>query len=177
MTSDLWILGVVVLLLGVGLFLLLFSRRRQAEAGLPHGRIIYTDTATWFPNQSPLSDRNLKLTGKPDYLVEEDGQIIPVEIKSGRAPQTPWEGHVMQLAAYCRLVWVNYDVRPDYGIIQYEDRAFAVAYTALLEEELLDVLTEMRQDMFAADVPRDHDDWARCSRCGVRLDCDQRLAD
>lgn len=177
MTEILWILGAVVLMLGLAMFLLILSRRQEEQAGLPSGRVIYTDTATWFPNQSPLKAAQLKLVGKPDYLVEEDGRIIPVEIKSGPAPQTPWDGQLLQLAAYCRLVEENYNIRPDYGIIQYEDRAFAVEYTAELAEELLDVLAEMRQDLFAADVPRDHDDWSRCSRCGVRLDCSQRLTD
>ncbi|PJF38087.1 MAG: CRISPR-associated protein Cas4, partial [Phototrophicales bacterium] len=87
----------------------------------------------------------------------------------------PWESHVMQLAAYCTLVTETYGIRPPYGIIQYSDQAFAIDYSDELEEELLDLLAEMRQDLYASDVDRDHEDWRRCASCGVRGACSQRL--
>lgn len=101
--------------------------------------------------------------------------IVPVELKSGKAPPEPHEGHILQLAAYCLLVAANYNIRPDYGIIQYKDHAFAVDFTPELEEDMLDLLAEMRADLFTSNVDRDHNDWVRCSRCGVRGHCDQRL--
>jgi len=175
-------MGISALLLGTVLFLLtigawLWSRDRREKSGVPQGEIIYADTGTWFPNARPLHAPAYKLTGKPDYLVEQaDGSIVPVEIKSGRAPEEPHEGHVLQLAAYCLLVAENYHVRPAYGIIQYQDRAFAVDFSPDLEEDLLDLLAEMHESTFAPELDRDHNDWARCRRCGVRSFCDQRLA-
>ena len=170
-------LGVVILLLLVAVWLLVRSRQLQQQSGLPAGTVIYTDSGTWIPNSAPLYARDVHLVGKPDYLVEQaDGSIVPVEIKSGRAPAEPWDGHVLQLAAYCLLVEQNFGVRPAYGIIQYKDRAFAVDYTDELENELLDVLADMREDMFDGELDRDHNDWGRCAHCGVRNHCYQRLA-
>ncbi len=175
-------MGTTGLLLGIVLFLLtigawLWSRDRREKSGVPEGEVIYADTGAWFPTSGPLYAPAYKLVGKPDYLVEQaDGSIVPVEVKSGRAPKEPHEGHVLQLAAYCLLVAENYQVRPAYGIIQYADRAYAVDFSADLEEDLLDLLAEMHEDSFAAEVDRDHNDWARCHRCGVRSYCDQRLA-
>jgi CRISPR-associated exonuclease Cas4 len=168
--------------LGSGLLLLaavlwLWSRSAQEQSGLPAGSVIYTDSGTWFHNEESLYAADVKLVGRPDYLVEEpDGTIVPVEVKSRPAPTTPYEGHILQLAAYCYLVTVNYGKRPSYGILQYRDRAFAIDFTNELEEDLLDMLAEMRSDMFAEEVDRDHNDWRRCARCGVRGDCYQRLA-
>ncbi len=176
MTFGIWLLGVAFLLALLAVLLMRRSQTLQSQSGLPQGKVIYTDTGAWFPNADPLYDSDLKLVGKPDYLIEEDnGAIIPVELKSGKAPQRPHEGHVMQLAAYCWLVEQNYGLRPYYGIIQYKDRAFAVDYTPDLEADLLDVLTEMRQDMFATAVHRNHEQWAKCNHCGVRDNCEQRL--
>ena len=101
--------------------------------------------------------------------------IIPVELKSSNAPDEPWSGHLYQLAAYCFLVEANYGIRPDYGIIQYRDRAFAIDYTEELEDELLDILEEMRDDLDQPDVDRDHDEWRVCAACSMRTHCDQRL--
>ena len=176
MTIGFWAFGIGFLLLIVAVLFWFQSQKMQSKSGLPQGNIIYTDVGAWFPNQDPLYDAELKLVGKPDYLIEqENGDIIPVELKSGRAPAEPHEGHVLQLASYCWLVDQNYGRRPYYGIIQYQDKAFAVDYTADLEADLFDVVAEMRQDMYATAVNRDHDDWARCSRCGVRSVCNQRI--
>lgn len=155
----------------------LWSRGLQQQTGLPAGDVIYTDSGTWYRNGDPLFAEDLRLVGKPDYLIEQkDGMIIPVELKSSRAPEEPRDGHILQLAAYCLLVEENYGVRPHYGIIQYKDKAFVVEYDEDLEDELLDLLEEMRDGLFGEELERDHNDWRKCAKCGVRTNCYQRLA-
>ena len=56
------------------------SNRQRKAAGLPAGRVIYTDTRGWGKLERPLFYQALGLTGKPDYLIQQNGQIIPVEI-------------------------------------------------------------------------------------------------
>jgi len=160
----------------LALVLLWLSSRQRKEAGLPGGRIIYTDTRAWGEVEKPLYDAQLGLTGKPDYLVEQNGQIIPVEVKSGKAPDSPYDSHIYQIAAYCLLVQREMGKRPPYGIIHYSDRDFAVDYTPELENNLLDVLAEMRRDEVRTNVPRSHEVQARCHRCGYQDLCDQKLS-
>ncbi len=158
---------------------LLFFRQssvQQKEVGLPGGRIIYSDTRGWGKVEKPLFYTALELTGKPDYLVQQNGRIIPVEVKSSRAPNAPYDSHIYQLAAYCLLVEKTYKTRPPYGIIHYENRDFAIDYTRELEESLLDLLADMKRDEYKKDVPRSHEQAARCARCGFRNVCDQSLA-
>jgi len=164
-------------LLLFALFLFWQSSKQRQEAGLPGGRVIYTDTRAWgAPLEQPLFDAKLGLTGKPDYLVEQKGQIIPIEVKSGRAPEAPYDSHIYQLAAYCLLVEKTYGKRPPYGIVHYPTRDFAVDYTPALESALLDLLAEMRRDETRAEVDCSHAEPARCRRCGFRNVCDQKLA-
>ncbi|HXF86376.1 MAG TPA: CRISPR-associated protein Cas4 [Anaerolineales bacterium] len=151
------------------------SSRQRRAAGLPGGRIIYTDTRGWNKLEKPLFDAALGLTGKPDYLIEQNGRIIPVEVKSGRAPEAPYDSHIYQLASYCLLVERTYGKRPPYGIIHYEGRDFAVDYTPELESSLLDLLAEMKRNEYKREVPRSHEQAARCMRCGFRTVCDQSL--
>ncbi|MCL4803073.1 MAG: Dna2/Cas4 domain-containing protein [Anaerolineae bacterium] len=170
----------LILVLGLLFLAALFwfrGRNLREESGLPAGNVIYTDTGTWRANSAVLHAAHLRLAGKPDYLVEQrDGSIIPVEIKSSLAPNSPWDGQVLQLAAYCALVETNYGVRPPYGILQYKDRAFAVDFTDDLEADLLDLLDEMRQTSADPDPEPDHGDRRRCLACGVREACGRRLA-
>ncbi len=152
------------------------SNRQRNQAGLPGGRVIYTDTRAWGEVEKPLFYQEMGLTGKPDYLIEQNGKIIPVEVKSGRTPETPYDSHIFQVAAYCLLVEKTMGKRPPYGIIHYSNRDFAVDYTPELESALLDQLAEMRRDEYRTNVPRSHEDSARCRRCGFRKVCDQKLA-
>ncbi len=171
----------MILYIALGLFIIAIisfwqSTRQRREAGLPGGRVIYTDTRAWGKVEKPLFSNELGLTGKPDYLVEQNGKLIPVEVKTGRVPDAPYDSHIFQLAAYCLLVEKTYGKRPPYGIIHYPNRNFAVDYTPQLELALLDQLAEMRRDENRTNVPRSHQDAARCRRCGFRKVCDQSLA-
>ena len=174
--GGLWI-SLVLIFVAMAILLLFRARRWQRETGLPVGNVIYTDTGAWHPNIESLHSSELRLAGRPDYLVQRpDGEIIPVELKSRRAPAEPWEGHILQLAAYCRLVEETFGIRPSYGILQYKDQAFAVDYTPDLEEDLLALLDEMQAALRAERVERDHNDWRRCAACSLNRHCYERLA-
>ncbi len=162
-------------LLALGLLLLWLARRGQARSGLPQGRVVYTDTGGWGRLERPLFSRELLLTGKPDYLVADGADLIPVEAKSRPAPAQPYSSHLLQLAAYCLLVEECYGRRPPYGVVKYADRAFEVDYTPELEDELLVTLDHMRADLAGGNAPRSHDEPRRCRACGYRQRCDQRL--
>jgi CRISPR-associated exonuclease Cas4 len=166
-------LGLVLLVLALAL--LAAAARQRRSAGLPGGRVIYTDTGGWGRLEKPLHDPELGLVGKPDYLVEKDGRLMPVEVKSGRAPTAPHDAHIFQLAAYCLLVERTYGKRPPYGILHYPDRDFAVDYTPALESALLDLLADMRQAETRRELPRSHTEPRRCRACGFRDPCDQAL--
>jgi len=159
------------------LFLLWQANHQRKKAGLPGGRIVYNDTGQWGKVEKPLYDANLNLTGKPDYLVQQsDGQIIPVEVKTGRTPVYPYDSHIFQLASYCLLVERTMGKRPSHGILHYPGRTFAIDYTPALEAALLDHLSEMRMRERRGAADRSHDQPSRCARCGYRSNCNQRLA-
>jgi CRISPR-associated exonuclease Cas4 len=162
-------------LLALALLLLWWARRARIRSGLPPGQVIYTDTGGWRRLEHPLFSSELRLTGKPDYLVDDGDAVVPVEVKSGGTPDQPYRSHVLQLAAYCLLVETEYHQRPPYGIIKYPQQTFQVAYTSALEDALLDTLDAMQADLDAGDAPRDHDDPARCRACGYRDQCEQSV--
>lgn len=171
----------VLLLLAAAAILWWRSRSLRRTAGLPGGRVIYTDTRRWGKVEEPLYDAELGLTGRPDYLLEQGGRLIPVEVKSGRIPDGPYDSHIYQLAAYCLLVSNIYDNRPPYGILHYTSatgasRTYAIDFTSELEQTLLDLLDEMRSQERRKEVPRSHEQPARCKGCGFRSLCDQRLS-
>jgi CRISPR-associated exonuclease Cas4 len=166
-------LAIFLVILAV-IFLVVSGRQRKA-AGLPSGRVVYSDTRSWGKVEKPLFDPLLSLTGKPDYLVEQNGMLAPVEVKSGWAPPTPREGHIFQLAAYCLLVERTTGKRPSHGLIAYRNRTFAVDYTPELEARLVDLLAEIHHQERQGEVHRSHEEPARCAACGYRSRCDEKL--
>ena len=101
--------------------------------------------------------------------------MIPVEVKSSWAPRTPYDSHKLQLAAYCLLVERYYGIRPAYGLLRYRNRTFRMKFDRELEYQVLDLLDEIRQQKEQEEVWRSHQQKNRCSRCGFREKCDQRL--
>lgn len=166
-----WI-ALIALLIAIILFWV--STQQRKHSGLPGGRVIYTDTRAWGkPVEKPLYDPVLGLTGKPDYLVQQGNQVIPVEVKSSNVSDAPYDSHILQLAAYCMLVEHSMHKRPRYGILHYPKRSFAIDFTPALEAAVMQVLVEMQSSR--KDIPRTHNAPQRCARCGFRSVCDQAL--
>jgi CRISPR-associated exonuclease Cas4 len=161
-------------LASLALFLLWQGRSRQRRAGLPAGRLIYSDLPG-KPAERVYFDPHTGLTGKPDYLVEQEGVLIPVEVKAREAPLQPYQGHIYQVLAYCLLIEQASGRRPPYGVLRYRNRAFRIDYSPEAEQSLRDLLAEMHAAAQQRSLPRSHEDAVRCSHCGYRNHCDQRL--
>lgn len=164
-------------LLVLALVFYLLSRSLHRKTGLPGGKVVYSDTHMWGqPVKQPLFDGSLGITGKPDYLVREDDEIIPVEVKSCRTPAAPYDAHIFQVAIYCLLVEKVYQQTPSHGLIHYPGMTYSVEFTPALRQKTLDLLSEMHLQERHQSIPRNHDDPAKCKRCGYRDICDKKLA-
>jgi CRISPR-associated exonuclease Cas4 len=131
MTTFLIVLG-VVLVLALGAFALAFILRKRIM--IPDGEVQYSDS-----DQAPgevLASNILPLVGKPDYVIKRDGFFIPVEVKTGKTPATPYKNHVAQLYAYCFLVEEHFSKRPPFGILRYPDKEFPLEFTPQAEAGL-----------------------------------------
>jgi CRISPR-associated exonuclease Cas4 len=172
MTAFYILAGLLVLL---ALAALWSSARQRKASGLPDGRVVAEDTGGWLKLDKPLYDPETGLTGRPDYVVERRGVWVPVEVKSGWAPAEPHESHVFQLAAYCLLVEQAYGVRPPVGILHYRNRTFEIDYNAAMEAELRELLEDLRIQSRKGEAHRSHSEPGRCSRCGFRSVCNEKL--
>jgi CRISPR-associated exonuclease Cas4 len=166
--------GIILLLIG-SLLLLFHTSRRQKVLGLPAGRIISSDTHQWTPVEKALYDPVSGLAGRPDYLIEQAGKLIPVEVKSHPVGSDPYDAHIYQLAAYCLLVERSFHKRPPYGILHYPNRTYAIDFSPRLESELLDLLLQIQKMGKSRKPDRSHSSPGRCQGCGFRSSCDQRL--
>lgn len=133
------IVFLIILLLSLLLFVLSIWMRKRA--GVPMGNVVYSDSQKMLGEI--LTAKNIPLRGKPDYLVKKGSQIIPVELKRGKTPQSPYPSHVAQLFAYCYLVKDNFNVRPDFGIVDYPDNDFKLEFPEGGEGEIEKLVGEL----------------------------------
>ncbi len=167
-----FLLFLAFLLLALGAWFFLRAGRLRQATGLPAGEIVYVDTGDWRRNDRPLFSAKRQLTGKPDYLVENRQETIPVEFKSTHLRgDDPYDSHKLQLATYCLLVEETTGKRPSHGILQYANVTLRLPYTDSLRAELLQTLEQIRKAHSARTIPRSHDDPARCRHCGYLQDC------
>ena len=168
---KLYLFSALLLLLGSG-FIFLGFRGRSI---LPRGRVVYIDSRRLGRTPETLYDPATGLAGRPDYLLRHWSGTIPVELKSSQAPSQPYEGHILQSAAYGHLVEATTGRRPNYGILQYRDQAFRIRYSRRLRHTLLHTLESMRMTWDKA-PNRSHDQASRCRGCAYRSHCDQPLS-
>jgi len=173
--SNMW--WVVLLLFALAIALLMLSLRERRKSRMPDAQVIYADTDLWQRVPETLVDHQLGLVGKPDYVMKtRQGSLIPVEVKTGHTPDTPYDSHRLQLMAYGLLIQSNYAQSPDYGLLHYPDKDFRVDFTPNLEAQLRETLEEIRLIETSDEIPaRSHNSSARCRSCGYRGICDQKL--
>ena len=190
-----WLALLLFLFLAAAFIAARASALESRRAGLPAGALLYSDTGRPVgrlapteigrdgrKQEKPLVSETLRLIGRPDYLIEADGGVVPVEVKSTASPAggRPYDSHLAQLAAYCLLVEDVLGARVPYGLVKYRDREVRVEYTPELRETALALMADMNEDMRASaegrEVHRSHDDRRRCAGCSLRDVCTESLA-
>ncbi|MCI0497222.1 MAG: PD-(D/E)XK nuclease family protein [Thermoplasmata archaeon] len=145
----------------------------RKESRLPKGMIRYSDD---LDGAMLHVSRTHGVSGRPDMIVERDGMMVPVEVKTGRVPQGPFFSHILQIAAYC-LILEDTGERPPYGLIRYGDGAeFTVEYTEELKALVLEKVALMREHIATEVVHRNHHRPGKCRHCSRREGCPERLA-
>jgi CRISPR-associated exonuclease Cas4 len=149
------------------------AKQVSIESGLVQGELAYSDLDR--PAET-LRSKRYELTGKPDYIVRRGDRYIPVEVKTGRTPETPHESHLMQLGVYCILVEETYGTRPPHGVLQYAERSFEVPFTDAFRDRVLETTLRMRLAEMTGNVHRIHDSPGKCRGCSRREACAEKLA-
>lgn len=142
----LFVLPLIFLLIGILLFF--YFRKKKHSFAFPVDKILYSDSDQ--SSGKVMVATKVPLVGKPDFIVRIKKDIIPVEVKTGKTPQTPYKNHIAQLFSYCFLVEEKYGKRPPYGIISYPSEYFKVEFSQGVENNIIRTVNELlelkRQD-------------------------------
>ncbi len=166
----------------IGASVFLYRSMRAAEQAvatrmkyeMTQGELVYIDSDRAKPKL--FVSRRYGLSGRPDAVVLEGGEHIPVEVKTGRTPKGPLFSHILQIAAYCLLLEEEYGKAPPHGVIRYEDASHDIEYNEDLKQLVLGKVGEMRACIDRGEAHRNHNRPGKCLHCSRRSMCPERLA-
>jgi len=166
----------------IGASVFLYRSVRAAEQALAtrtkyqmaRGQLVYVDSDREKPKL--FVSKRYGLSGRPDAVLLEGDQHIPVEVKTGRTPRGPLFSHILQIAAYCLLMEEEYGKPPPHGVIRYEDASHDIEYNEDLKKLVLGKVGEMRGCLAKGEAHRNHNRPGKCLHCSRRSVCPERLA-
>ena len=168
---------VLALLLLIGASFALFlslSAGRQAEGKRQehaiNGEIRYVDK----DRPRMLRSERYGLLGRPDYILEVEGEMVPVEMKSGRTPRGPLFSHILQVGAYC-LMLQEEGQKVNRGILRYGDIEHEIEFDQELKDLVISKVADMRELQKTGEVHRNHHRPGKCHSCSRKDMCPERL--
>lgn len=173
LTVALFLVSISAALLVVGLDADRTARRRTQAEKLVPGNVLDSDLAG---GGTMMHDAEWGLNGKPDYILETPHGPVPVEVKTGRTPPKPFPGHALQVGCYLRLLEATTGKAPEYGLLNYPDGVFRIAWDDTLKSDLKGTLARIQEAQATGKADRDHEQPGRCKGCSRREACEQRLA-
>ena len=146
---------------------------RLMEAHQAHGSALW-QLLPQTRSEVALSSAALGLRGIVDHIEVSDGDIIPIEIKSGRAPERgAWESHQVQLGAYLLLLSEQHQKQITTGFIRYVDEGEerSVILNPFLRHTILHIRDQAAALIRSSEIPPYTANRNKCASCGLREQC------
>ncbi len=121
-----------------------------------------------------VESKILELTGVVDRIEIYKGNIIPAELKTGKAPKNNvWPNHKIQLAAYMLLLEEKYGMEIKGGYVHYlnEDIKFDVIMNPFLKDEIKELVKKTKNILDSSQIPPKIDSKNKCNACSLKDEC------
>jgi len=106
--------------------------------------------------------------------VDIDRGYLPIEIKTGKAPQDGvWREHMIQVGTYMLLLSEYYGMEIKEGYVEYRtvNEQRRVMMNPFLKEEILELIQRVQEMLNRKDLPQKITDRRKCEACGIREVC------
>jgi CRISPR-associated exonuclease Cas4 len=174
--SNVMLILALIWLIGSGV-VLYWSLSEQRKAEIKRKEMHLSGNVLYVGNdEAPIyRSERYGLSGKPDYVLQEGEELVPVEMKSGRTPKGPLFSHIVQVAAYCLLLEDYTGKRVTRGVLKYTEAEYDVDFDENLRQLVLTKIDEMHHTLEEGEAHRNHNRPGKCQSCSRREGCPERL--
>ncbi|MFQ5474241.1 MAG: CRISPR-associated protein Cas4 [Candidatus Nanoarchaeia archaeon] len=131
------------------------------------------------PEQHIISP-TLQIRGIVDCVEEYEDELIPIEIKTGKAPKKGvWSNHRLQLSAYLLMLSETRKKPVKKGIVRYVDQNIerSVVMNAFIRDEVRNTINSVEKTLRGF-IPPLTDNTRKCKSCTLKAMCydEERIA-
>jgi len=142
---------------------------------LLYGELLWSHLSPKLKQEQRYDAEELGIRGRIDcLLVYEEGKIIPVEYKTGKAPADGvWPGHRLQVAAYVIMVEHLVGATVPYGVVRYLDSGIdrKVMVNDFLRSDVKKLAITVKSMLAAEDPPLHVTNQRKCDKCYLKGFC------
>lgn len=117
---------------------------------------------------------DLGISGKVDQVLVYPDCVVPIELKSGKAPKEgAWENHKVQLAAYALLLESVFKVSIGAGYVKYIDEGISrrIEINAFLKDQVRELIASVNGLLQSRSLPGKCGNVNKCEKCGLKKIC------
>jgi len=138
------------------------------------GIALWENLTPKIESEISVSSTILNLKGIVDRIELHEKEIIPTEVKTGKAPtDTVWEPHKIQLAAYIMLLEEKYQRPITRGYIHYilENKKIEIIINPFLKDEVKELTRKTEELLNCKELPPIIKSESKCNICGLKDEC------
>ena len=121
-----------------------------------------------------IEDPELGLKGIIDQIYKYEEGLVPIELKTGKAPREGvWPGHKIQVAAYVLLLEGKFNQEIKEGFVHYleVEQKRHVPINAFLRIEVKELINKVNSLVTSLEIPDFCGNDNKCRVCGLRENC------
>ena len=144
------------------------------EANNIFGEELWKRLTPKIVSEMKIASDELKLTGIIDQVHIYGNYYVPLELKTGSAPQDGvWPSHRIQLAAYSLLLQEKFNKQINEGFVFYLDTREKrhIAMNPFMKQEVKQLVDEVISLLESKDLPGFCSNKNKCRKCGLRQTC------
>lgn len=151
----------------------------MSSTGLLGGELWQRFTPKTKPEYRVYSEA-VGLKGVIDELEVHEGYVVPVELKTGKAPsEGVWPGHRIQVGAYAMLLEDAFGVKVKNAVVRYLDANISrnVAVNPFLREEVKELVKKVNKLLESDKMPGFPSNGNKCRACDLKEVCFKKTKD
>lgn len=121
-----------------------------------------------------IEDPKLGLKGIIDQIYQYKTDLVPIELKTGKAPRDGvWPGHKIQIAAYALLLEGKFNETIKEGFVHYleAEQKRHIPINAFLRLEVRELINKVNSLIKSSEIPDFCGNDNKCRVCGLKDKC------